>query len=106
MPIQARGILLAGATSHSLFTEKLGAVIPAFWREQYKDWANFKFAEWRELLVPQARLIINSDFDFKPLAFQELQKYPHTQLSHQASTVVEDMRPEYFQKWGKPGIRA
>jgi L-2-hydroxyglutarate oxidase LhgO len=29
-----------------------------------------------------------------------------THLIHQASTLREGIRPEYFQKWGQPGIRA
>jgi len=86
---------------------KIGpTAIPAFWREQYKGWANFDLSELKELLVRQVSLIIYSDFDFKRLAFQELKKYSRAHLIHQASTLVEGIKPEYFQKWGQPGIRA
>jgi L-2-hydroxyglutarate oxidase LhgO len=86
---------------------KIGpTAIPTFWREQYKGWANFDVSELKELLVRQASLVLHSDFDFKRLAFQELKKYSRTNLIHQASTLVEGFRPENFQKWGQPGIRA
>jgi L-2-hydroxyglutarate oxidase LhgO len=86
---------------------KIGpTAIPAFWREQYDGWANFHLSELTDLLVRQASLVMFSDFDFKRLAFQELKKSSRTHLIHQASTLVEGIKPEYFQKWGQPGIRA
>ena len=80
--------------------------IPAFWREQYEGWSNFNLSELKEMLTRQARLAISSDFDFKRLAFQELKKYSRTHLIHQASSLVEGIKPEHFRKWGRPGIRA
>ena len=86
---------------------KIGpTAIPAFWREQYKGWANFDMSELKELLLRQASLAIYSDFDFKRLAFQELRKYSRTHLIRQASTLAEGIKLENFRKWGRPGIRA
>jgi len=49
--------------------------IPAFWREQYESFGNFKFSELVDVLVRQAGLFLFSEFDFKRLAFEEIQKH-------------------------------
>ena len=86
---------------------KIGpTAMPAFWREQYKGWSNFRLSELKDLLVRQAGLLLFSKFDFKRLAFQELRKYSRTYLIRQASMLLEGIRSENFQRWGQPGIRA
>ena len=86
---------------------KIGpTAIPAFWRENYKGFSNFNFNELMEILLRQAGLFWSSDFGFKSLAFEEIQKYSQTKLVSLASLLAEGVELSSFNKWGKPGIRA
>ncbi len=86
---------------------KIGpTAIPAFWREQYESFGNFKFSELVDVLVRQAGLFLFSEFDFKRLAFEEIQKYSRTHLVKLATSLMEGITPERYETWGKPGIRA
>jgi L-2-hydroxyglutarate oxidase LhgO len=86
---------------------KIGpTAIPAFWREQYESFGNFKFSELVDVLVRQAGLFLFSEFDFKRLAFEEIQKYSRTHLVKLATSLIEGITPERYETWGKPGIRA
>ena len=86
---------------------KIGpTAIPAFWRENYKGLSNFNFNELMEILLRQAGLLWSSDFDFKTMAFEEIQKYSQAKLISLASLLAEGIRPSSFNKWGEPGIRA
>jgi L-2-hydroxyglutarate oxidase len=86
---------------------KIGpTAIPAFWRENYKGLTNFNFNELMEIIFRQAGLFLSSDFDFKNLAFEEIQKYSQTKLVSLASSLAEGVKVKSFKKWGEPGIRA
>jgi L-2-hydroxyglutarate oxidase LhgO len=86
---------------------KIGpTAIPAFWREQYRGFDNFKFGEFVEVLFREAGLVFSSDFDFHKLAVEELRKYSRPRLVSLASSLAEGVRLENYQEWGKPGIRA
>ena len=86
---------------------KIGpTAIPAFWRENYKGLTNFNFNELMEIIFRQAGLFWSSDFDFKNLAFEELQKYSQAKLVSIASSLAEGVGIKSFKKWGEPGIRA
>ena len=86
---------------------KIGpTAIPAFWRENYKGLTNFNFKELMEIIFRQAGLFWSSDFDFKNLAFEELQKYSQAKLVSLASSLAEGVGIKSFKKWGEPGIRA
>lgn len=86
---------------------KIGpTAIPAFWREQYRAFDNFKFGEFVEILLREAGLLVSSSFDFKKLAIEELQKYSRPRLIAMASRLVEGLRPEHYKRWSEPGIRA
>ncbi len=86
---------------------KIGpTAIPAFWREQYESFGNFKFSELVDVLVRQAGLFMFSEFDFKRLAFEEIQKYSRTHLVQLATTLMEGITPQQYETWGRPGIRA
>jgi len=86
---------------------KIGpTAIPALWREQYRAFDNFKFGEFIEVLFREAGLIMSSNFDFKKLALEELQKYSRPRLVALASRLAEGVRAEDYTQWGKPGIRA
>jgi L-2-hydroxyglutarate oxidase LhgO len=79
---------------------------PAFWREQYKGVENFNSGELIEILFRQAGLFFFSNFDFKRLAWEEIQKYSRSHLVSLASNLLQDVRKSQYKKWGPPGIRA
>ncbi len=86
---------------------KIGpTAIPAFWREQYKGFGNFKFDEFAEIIFRDLGLLFLSGFDFKRLAVEETLKYYRPRLVRLASTLLENVNLENFRHWGKPGIRA
>lgn len=86
---------------------KIGpTAIPAFWREQYESFGNFKISELLDVLVHQAGLFLFSEFDFKRLAFEEIQKYSRTHLVKLATSLMDGISPEKYETWEKPGIRA
>ena len=86
---------------------KIGpTAIPAFWREQYRGFDNFKFGEFVEVLFREAGLMFSSSFDFHKLAVEELRKYSRPHLVALASELATDVRPEHYKRWGEPGIRA
>ncbi len=86
---------------------KIGpTAIPAFWREQYRGFDNFKFGEFVEVLFREAGLMISADFDFKKLAIEELQKYSRPHLVALAAGLAHGVRPGDYKRWGRPGIRA
>ncbi len=86
---------------------KIGpTAIPAFWREHYEGLGNFQLGECMEVLVNQMRLLTGSTFDFAALSMEEFKKYSKRHLLNLASTMVTDMDPTQFDKWGKPGLRA
>lgn len=86
---------------------KIGpTAIPAFWREQYNGMKNFNSTELLEILFRQAGLFISSNFDFKRLAWEEIQKYSRSHLVSLASNLMHGVRPNQYRTWGSPGIRA
>jgi L-2-hydroxyglutarate oxidase LhgO len=86
---------------------KIGpTAIPAFWREQYGAFDNFRFGEFVEILFREAGLMFSSSFDFKRLAIEELRKYSRPRLVALASHLASGIEERHYKKWGQPGIRA
>ena len=86
---------------------KIGpTAIPAFWREQYRGFDNFKFGEFIEVLFREAGLMISANFDFRKLAIEEIQKYSRPHLVSLAARLAHGVRPRDYRHWGEPGIRA
>ncbi len=86
---------------------KIGpTAIPAFWREQYGMFENFKISELLEIVVREMGLFVNSNFEFKRLAYEEIRKYSRQHMVSLASQISEGIKEENYRKWGKPGIRA
>ena len=86
---------------------KIGpTAIPAFWREQYKGLANFKFDEFAEIIFRDLGLLFFSGFGFPRLAAEETLKYFRSRLVRLAGTLLEGVKLEDYRHWGKPGIRA
>jgi L-2-hydroxyglutarate oxidase LhgO len=86
---------------------KLGpTAIPALWRENYGGVENFKWMELIDILTRTFGLVVLSNFDFKRLAFGEAIKYSRARMVALASALLEGVKAEHFQRWGRPGIRA
>lgn len=86
---------------------KIGpTAIPAFWREQYDFLNRFKLSEFVDILSRQMSLFMFSNFDFKKLALEEIQKYSRARLVQLASSLATQVKIENFTKFGPPGIRA
>ena len=86
---------------------KIGpTAIPAFWREQYQGFDNFKLGEFIDIGFRSAKLFVTSDFDFKRLALTELRKYSKPHLVKQAQELVPQCELANFTQWGRSGIRA
>ena len=86
---------------------KIGpTAIPGLWREQYAGVENFRFGEFFEVALRGMGLLANANFDFRMLALKEVAKYSKSKMVSLANELAEDVRPEHYQHWGKPGIRA
>jgi len=86
---------------------KIGpTAIPAFWREHYGGLQGFDLKESLSILRDEAILFARNDFNFRTLAFEEIRKYSMPYLVSQASKLLEDVKPENYRTWGRPGIRA
>ena len=68
--------------------------------------ANFQWNEFLEVAIRGLGLLVNSKFDFKTLAVREMAKYSKSKMVSLASQLVEGVKTEHYQTWGKPGIRA
>lgn len=86
---------------------KIGpTAIPALWREQYQGWAHFKMEEFLEIAKRQMKLVFSSSFDFKRLAFEEVQKYWGRKMVRLAGELLKGVERSQYRQWGTPGIRA
>lgn len=86
---------------------KIGpTAIPCFWRENYHGLQNFRLQEFLEVIVREAELFIRNDFEFRKLAWEEMQKMYRPRIVELAGELISDMRPEHYTRWGAPGIRA
>lgn len=88
-------------------TVKIGpTAIPALWREQYEGVSKFNYQEMVEIIIREMRLFFNAGFNFKQLAWHEIQKYNRNNLVNHAAELADNILIKNYQKWGKPGIRA
>lgn len=86
---------------------KIGpTAIPALWREQYQGMSRFSARELFEIGMRGMSLWFNADFDFRSLAREEFAKYNKRHLVQLSTVLADDIKPESFTRWGKPGIRA
>ena len=86
---------------------KIGpTAIPAFWRENYNGFSRFQFDEFIEIAWTDLSLMISNNFGFNKLAIEEMKKYSRNRMVKLAGQLVENVLPEQFTHWGKPGIRA
>ena len=79
---------------------------PAFWRENYKGFDNFKGNESFNILTWEASLFLTNAFHFRSIAIDEIKKYNRHYFVGLASQLVKNINPKGFTDWTKPGIRA
>ena len=80
--------------------------IPAFWRENYTGFKNFKLNELIKILLVEGELFLKNSFGFRSLAFDEIKKYNRKHFVNLASSMVYNFDEKGFNKWIRPGIRA
>ena len=86
---------------------KIGpTALPVLWREHYSGAGNFSLRECAEVTARGVRLMFASGFDFRTLALKELAKCSKARMVSLASELVDGVRLDHYQKWGRPGIRA
>lgn len=86
---------------------KIGpTAIPAFWREQYHGWENFRADECGDIVFRQVGLLASSGFGFLRLAWDELRKYSRAHMVRLAKVLARGVQLEHYRRWGRPGIRA
>jgi L-2-hydroxyglutarate oxidase LhgO len=86
---------------------KIGpTAIPAFWREQYHGFGNFRSVELVDIVLRQMGLMMCSGFDFMKLAWEEIRKYSRSRMVLLAGALAKGVKLENYRTWGKPGIRA
>lgn len=86
---------------------KIGpTAIPAFWREHYKGFENFKWEEFIQVCTKEASLFIKNSFNFRKLAFEEMAKYRKNNFIRLALKLVKELDVNGFGDFLKPGIRA
>ncbi len=86
---------------------KIGpTAIPAFWRENYKGFANFDLDEMVQILYYEAKLFLTNAFGFRSLAISEVKKYAKGHLINLAKKLTKDMDHSAYDHWSTPGIRA
>lgn len=88
-------------------TIKIGpTAIPAFWKEQYGSWENFRLKELLRIAGEEARLFARNSFGFRDLAIAEMKKYERDYFIGLAADMVQQIDPAGFTEFTKPGIRA
>ena len=86
---------------------KIGpTAIPAFWRENYVGFSNFKLGELVEVAGRGMGLLTNAQFDYRRLAVEEIAKHSRKKMVALASVLAEGVEERNYRKWGRPGIRA
>jgi len=86
---------------------KIGpTAIPAFWRENYLGFANFKLGELLEVAGRGFGLLTNAQFDYRRLAAEEIAKHSRKKMVSLAGVLAHGVREQNYRKWGRPGIRA
>jgi L-2-hydroxyglutarate oxidase LhgO len=80
--------------------------IPAFWRENYKGFSNFKLNEFIQILYYEAKLFLFNSFNFRSLAYNEIKKYNRKHFVGLADRLSQKVDTGLFTEWLSPGIRA
>jgi L-2-hydroxyglutarate oxidase LhgO len=80
--------------------------MPAFWRENYKGFDNFRLSEFFNIISWEALLFLTNAFGFRDLAIEEVKKYQRKYFTGLAKKMVHNIDETGFKEWTVPGIRA
>jgi len=80
--------------------------MPAFWRENYHGFDNFRPGELVSILSWEASLFLRNSFGFRSIALEEIRKYNRSYFAGLAQELVKKIDVKGFTEWGRPGIRA
>ena len=80
--------------------------MPAFWRENYRGFENFRPGELASILSWEASLFLRNSFSFRSIALEEIRKYNRSYFAGLAQELVKRIDVKGFTEWGRPGIRA
>lgn len=88
-------------------TVKIGPTsTPAFWRENYHGFDQFRLGEMLRILSWEASLFLTNSFGFRSIALEEIKKYKKSYFAGLAQKLVKKIDLKGFTEWGRPGIRA
>jgi len=86
---------------------KIGpTAIPGLWRENYGGLQGFSAPELAEIALRQAGLFLGAGFDFRRLAWEEIQKNSKGVMVKLAARLASDVKLKHYRRWGRPGMRA
>lgn len=86
---------------------KIGpTAIPGLWRENYGGLSGFSASELAEIVRRQAGLFFGAGFDFRRLAWEEIQKNSKSVLASLAARLADGVKASDYRRWGRPGMRA
>lgn len=86
---------------------KIGpTAIPAFWRENYQGFSRFQLYELCAIAGWEMKLFATNAFNFRALAFEEMQKYSRSRMLNLIRPMVKELDDDAFTSWARPGIRA
>lgn len=69
---------------------KIGpTAIPAFWRENYKKFDNFKITEFLEIMYYETKLFLKNSFNFRSLAINEMKNYSKESFISKAQKMLK-----------------
>lgn len=86
---------------------KIGpTAIPGMWRENYGGLSGFSASELAEIACRQASLFLGAGFDFRRLAWEEIQKNSKGVMVGLAARLARGVEKSHYRRWGRPGMRA
>lgn len=80
--------------------------VPAFWREGYRGFENFRLGELLEVTRLEGAMFLLNRAGFRSLALRELPKYYRPNLVARAAQLATGVESGHFRRWGPAGIRA
>lgn len=86
---------------------KIGpTAMPAFWRENYNGFQNFRLNEFLQIFYYESKLFLLNSFNFRELAIIEMKKYNKKYFSNLAGSLSSNCNTDKFDEWLPSGIRA
>ncbi len=76
---------------------KLGSTAtPAFWREHYAGFDNFRPGEMSEVVFRETLFFLRNDFSFRRLAFREIMKYSRRRMVRAAGELAAGLELKHL----------